>query len=56
VKKRVFGYNDRMEFFLANSNIERLPRINTRLLGLCAEPYNDGKRLRVPLDLTLFQQ
>jgi len=56
VRKRVFGYNGRMEFFLTDPDIERLPPADTRLLDLRAEPYPDGKRLRVALDLTPFQQ
>ncbi|MDP2994584.1 MAG: hypothetical protein Q8N46_05625 [Anaerolineales bacterium] len=56
MRKRVFGYNDRMEFFLTDPDIERLPPADTRLLDLRAEPYPDGKRLRVALDLTPFQQ
>ncbi|MCX6037543.1 MAG: hypothetical protein NTW99_06585 [Chloroflexi bacterium] len=45
-----------MEFFLTDPDIERLPPADTRLLDLRAEPYPDGKRLRVALDLTPFQQ
>jgi hypothetical protein len=45
-----------MEFFLTDPDIERLPPADTRLLDLRAEPYPDGKRLRVTLDLTPFQQ
>lgn len=56
MRKRVFGYNGRMEFFLTDPDIERLPPADTRLLDLRAEPYPDGKRLRVTLDLTPFQQ
>ena len=56
VRKRVFGYNGRMESFLTDTDIERLPPADTRLLDLLAEPYPDGKRLRVTLKLTPFQQ
>ena len=56
MRKRVFGYNGRMEFFLTDPDIERLPPADTRLLDLRAEPYPDGKRLRVALDLTPFQK
>jgi hypothetical protein len=55
VRKRVFGYNVLMEFFLTDPNIKRRPPANTRLLDLWAKPYPDGKRLRVALDLTPFQ-
>jgi len=56
VRKRVSGYNCRMEFFLTDPDIKHLPPANTRLLDLRAEPYPDGKRLRVAFDLTPFQQ
>lgn len=45
-----------MEFFLTAPGIERLPPADTRLLDLHAEPYPDGKRLRVTINLTPFQQ
>ena len=45
-----------MEFFFTDPNIERLLPSQTRLLDLRAEPDPDGKRLRVALDLTPFQQ
>ncbi len=45
-----------MEFFLNDPNIERLPPESTRLLDLRADPYPDGRRLRVSLELTPFLQ
>jgi hypothetical protein len=45
-----------MGFFFADPNVERLPPTETRLLDLRAEPEPDGKRIRVFLDLTPFQQ
>jgi hypothetical protein len=45
-----------MEFFINDPNIARLPPVETRLLGLRAEASPDGKRLRVVMDLTPFQQ
>jgi hypothetical protein len=45
-----------MEFFLNNPEIPRLPPDQTRLLELRAEPYPDGQRLRVVLDLTPFKE
>jgi hypothetical protein len=45
-----------MEFFLTDPDVECLPPADTRLLDLRAEPYPDGKRLRVALDLTPSQQ
>ncbi len=45
-----------MEFFINDPNIERTPPAETRLLDLQATPDPDGKRLRVVLNLTPFQQ
>jgi hypothetical protein len=45
-----------MEFFFTDPNVERLDPARTRLLDLKAEPYSDGKRLRVSLELTPFKQ
>ena len=45
-----------MEFFLNDPEIERFPPTETRLLDLRVEPYPDGRRLRVALDLTPFQK
>jgi len=56
VRKLISGYNGRMEFFLTDPDIKHIPPANTHLLDLRAEPYLDGKRLRVALDLTPFQQ
>jgi hypothetical protein len=55
VNKQVSGYNVHMEFLLPNPDILRLPPAETRLLEVRAEPYPDGKRLRVILDMTPFQ-
>ena len=52
----VSGYNISMEFYLTEPEAERLPPADTRLLDLRAEPYPDGRRLRVALDLTPFEQ
>jgi hypothetical protein len=43
-----------MEFFFNDPNIERLLPEATRLLDLRADPYPDGRRLRVALELTPF--
>jgi hypothetical protein len=56
VEKQVSGYNCRMEFFFTQPDVERLTPTNTRLLDLHAEAYPDGKRLRISMDLTPFQQ
>jgi len=56
VRKRVSGYNVRMEFFLTYTDIERLQPAETRLVDLLADPYPDGNRLRIALSLTPFLQ
>ena len=45
-----------MEFFINDPNINRYSPAETHLLDLRANPDLDGKRLRVALDLTPFQQ
>jgi len=56
VKKLVSGYNGHVEYFIADPDVKRLLPVDTRIIGLLGEPYPDGKRLRVTLDLTPFQQ
>jgi hypothetical protein len=45
-----------MAFLLLDGPLERQPPAATHLLDLRTEPYPDGKRLRVELGLTPFQQ
>ncbi|MCJ7584675.1 MAG: hypothetical protein MUO30_07890 [Anaerolineales bacterium] len=45
-----------MEFFLTDQQVTRLPPEEIRILYLRAETYPDGKRVRVSLELTPFQQ
>jgi hypothetical protein len=45
-----------MEFFLDAPEARRVLPVETRLLDLQAEPYPDGKRLRVILEVTPFQE
>jgi hypothetical protein len=56
VRKQVSGYNGGMGFFQIDPDVERMLPGDTRLLNLHAEPYSEGKRLKVGLDLTPFQQ
>jgi hypothetical protein len=56
VRNVVSGYNISMEFYLTEPETERLPPADTRLLVLRAAPYPDGRRLRIALDLTPFEQ
>jgi hypothetical protein len=43
-----------MDSFFLDPDVERLPPEATRLLDLRADPYPDGRRLRVGLELTSF--
>lgn len=45
-----------MDAFFLNPNIERFPPETVRILDLRAEPYPDGRRVRVGLELTPFLQ
>jgi hypothetical protein len=45
-----------MEIFFNDPNIERKPPSDTRLLNLQAALNSDGKRLRITLEITPFQQ
>ena len=56
MRKPVSGYNGGMGFFQIDPNIERMMPADTRLLNMHAEPYANGKRVKVSLDITPFQQ
>ncbi|MGZ6346996.1 MAG: hypothetical protein ACXWNC_05460 [Anaerolineales bacterium] len=56
MRKPVSGYNGGMGFFQIDPNIERMLPADIRLLNLHAEPYANGKRVKVSLDITPFQQ
>jgi hypothetical protein len=43
-----------MDAFFLDPNVERLPPESTRLLDLRAEPYPDGLRIRIGIELTPF--
>lgn len=45
-----------MDAFFLDPNVERFPPESVRLLDLRAEPYPDGRRVRVGLELTPFLQ
>ena len=45
-----------MDAFFLDPQITRLPPESTRILDLRAEPYPEGKRVRVSLELTPFQK
>lgn len=45
-----------MDFFFPEDNLKRMTPVETRITSLTAEPYPDGYRLRVNLEVTPFQK
>jgi hypothetical protein len=45
-----------MDFFFPEDNLQRMAPEETRITGLNAEPYPDGYRLRVNIEVTPFQK
>lgn len=45
-----------MDFFFAEDNLKRMTPEETRITSLTAEPYPDGYRLRVNIQITPFQK
>ena len=45
-----------MEFFFPEDNLQRTPPEETRILSLTAEPYEDGRRVRVDIETSPFEQ
>ena len=45
-----------MDFFFPEDNLQRMVPEETRITGLNAEPYPDGYRLRVNIEVTPFQK
>jgi len=45
-----------MDFFLPEDHLQRATPAETRITSLMAEPYPDGYRLRVNIEMTPFQQ
>jgi hypothetical protein len=45
-----------MDFFFAEDNLKRMTPEETRITSLTAEPYPDGYRLRVNIEITPFQK
>jgi len=45
-----------MDFFFPEDNLNRMTPEETRITGLNAEPYPDGYRLRVNIEMTPFQK
>lgn len=45
-----------MEFFFPEDNLERTSPEETKILSLTAEPYEDGRRVRVNIEMSLFEK
>jgi len=45
-----------MEFFFPEDNLERATPEETHITSISAEPYPDGRRLHVNIEMTPFQQ
>jgi len=45
-----------MAFFLPQDNLQRVPPEETRITLLKAEPYPDGQRVRLNLEITPFRE
>jgi hypothetical protein len=45
-----------MDFFFPEDNLNRMTPEETRITSLTAEPYPDGYRLRVNIEVTPFQK
>jgi len=45
-----------MDFFLPEDHLQRMTPEETRITSLTAEPYPDGYRLRVDIEMTPFQK
>jgi hypothetical protein len=50
-----FGYNCQVDFFFPEDHLQRATPEETRITSLTAEPYPDGYRLRVNIEMTPFQ-
>ena len=45
-----------MEFFFPEDNLERTSPEDTEITSLTAEPYEDGRRVHVNIDMTFFEK
>jgi len=45
-----------MEFFFPEDNLRRTAPEETKILSLTAEPYEDGRRVRVNIEVSPFEQ
>jgi hypothetical protein len=45
-----------MEFFFPEDNLQRTPPEETKIISLTAEPYEDGRRVRVNIEMSAFEK
>ena len=45
-----------MEFFFPEDHLQRTPPEETKILSLTAEPYEDGRRVRVNIEMSPFEK
>ena len=45
-----------MEFFFPEDNLQRTSPEETKILSLAAEPYEDGRRVRVNIEMSAFEK
>jgi len=45
-----------MEFFFPEDHLERTSPEKTRIISLSAEPYEDGRRVRVNIEMSFFEK
>jgi hypothetical protein len=45
-----------MEFFFPEDNLQRTAPEETKILSLTAEPYKDGRRVRVNVEISPFEK
>ena len=50
------GEKRNMDFFFPEDNLQRMTPEETRITSLSAEPYPDGYRLRVNIEVTPYQK
>src|ERR1044072_8947584 len=51
-----FGYNNPMDFFFPEDQLQRMAPEETHITSLTAQPYPDGYRLHVNIEMTPFQK
>ena len=45
-----------MEFFFPEDHLERTSPEETKIISLSAEPYKDGRRVRVNIEMSFFEK